>query len=232
MRGRAKFQAGWMYFVYLTERCGGSPALPSGIGDLRSPLLRMPPKIYEAKEHRSMPGIPVDEIWGAVETARGSDVLPGKKRRDGRLVEGVGWVDAVPAQMARGIRARRQRLTHRQVHEFAVHCAGVATSDFLVEVVVAAHAAARRQRRRHVVGRGGLEDVEVHAIGVGVHQRGIGVLGSQGRHLLAQQRVVSARDVGELFQAAVIVVDFVGAAVQGEHGGDATQGRQTQNHDR
>jgi len=97
-----------------------------------------------------LPGIPEGEIWGAVETARGSDVLAGKERRDGRLVEGVGSVDAVPAQMASGIRASRNRQSRRQVHEFAINCAGVAASDTRVEAVVAAHPAARLQRRRHV----------------------------------------------------------------------------------
>ena len=77
-------------------------------------------------------------------------MLAQQEIRDGCLVECVGRVDPVPAQVRLWNRAGRGGERRREVDELAVHQPGVAARDGLVEVVGASHSAARLQRRGHI----------------------------------------------------------------------------------
>ena len=67
---------------------------------------------------------------------------------------------------------------------------------------------------------------------VGVHDGPFGVLGSQGDDRLVQLLVVGVGDGVEVAEAAVLVVLGLGAAVEGEHGGDASERGQVDHHHR
>ena len=51
----------------------------------------------------SSSGIPVAEVRGAIEATGGADVFPGEEGGGSRLVEGVGVVDAIPAEVFEGV---------------------------------------------------------------------------------------------------------------------------------
>ena len=91
---------------------------------------------------------------------------------------------------------------------------------------------ARKGLGRLTVFGGMLEDVGVDAMGVGVEDLRSGVLGAECFDLLTQQLVVSAGDLVEVAQAAMAIVFRVLPAVEGEHGGHASQRRQVHHHDR
>ena len=107
-------------------------------------------KLCQSTSGSLVRGIPEGEVGGAVEAALGGDVLAQQKIRDGRLVECVGRVDPVPAQVRLWNRAGRGWERRREVDELAVHQPGVAARHVLVEVVGASHSTACLQRRGHI----------------------------------------------------------------------------------
>jgi hypothetical protein len=82
------------------------------------------------------------------------------------------------------------------------------------------------------VALGVVEDVGVDAVRVGVEDQGGRVLGAQGDDLLVELLVVGVGDLVDVAQAAEFVVFRLGAAVEGENGGDASQRRQVHYQDR
>ena len=84
------------------------------------------------------------EVRGAAEATLGSDVLARQEGCDSGLVESVGGVDAIPADVRCWIRTRRR---HGQVHEFVLKHACVAACHFLVEVVGSSYSTACLQWR-------------------------------------------------------------------------------------
>ena len=78
---------------------------------------------------------------------------------------------------------------------------------------------------------GVVEDVGVHAVSVAVQQLHFRVLGPQVIHLVGQQLVVVRGDFVEVAEAAMAVVFGVGVAVEREHGGHASEGREVDDED-
>ena len=63
-------------------------------------------------------------------------------------------------------------------------------------------------------------------MGVAIQDLRSRVLGPESNDLVSQQFVVSLGDLVQLAQAAMAIVFRLGATVEGEHGGDASQRRQ------
>lgn len=89
-------------------------------------------------------GIPEGEIRWAVEAACGGDVLASEEVSSGSLVQSVGCVDAVPAQVVEGIRARRHTDSGNSIGDIP------STEVVLVEVVFATLSTACRQWLCHI----------------------------------------------------------------------------------